>query len=162
MQGVEIDVKDEDLVEQIEKLREVARAAAEEGDGLVLIGHQGTYPTHVPDVVLVHGAVDGLASVGVALVGELPVAVDGLVPAPSQLSADRGLSRARQAVDQIVAPTHAGSINPVPRCGNVRSSQHTDDTCGLDSTATERTEQPNCGVRGGTWTPTPITTSWAL
>ena len=40
VQGFEIDVEDKDLIEQIDEPREVARAAAEEGGGLVLFGHQ--------------------------------------------------------------------------------------------------------------------------
>ena len=115
VQGFEIDVEDKDLVEQIDEPQEVARAAAEEGDRLVLFGHQGLYSTHVPDVMLVHGAVDRFASLGIALVGEVPVTVYGVVATPVQLSADHGLPGAGHALDQVVAYAHRGSISPVPR-----------------------------------------------
>ena len=67
LQGAKIDVEDEDFVKQVNELREVARAAAEERSGLVLFSHQGLYSTHVPDVVLVPCAVDRLARFGIAL-----------------------------------------------------------------------------------------------
>lgn len=55
-------------------------------------------------------------SLGVALVGKFPVAVDGLVATPVQLSAHRGLPRSGDALDEKVADTHRASIGR-PRGG---------------------------------------------
>ena len=120
VQGVDIDIEDEDLVEQIDEPREVAGAAAEERDGLVPFGHQGPNSTHVPEVMLMHGAVDRYAGLGIALVGKVPVTVDRVVATPVQLSADRGLPAPGDALNQVIAHAHGGSISPVPRWSNVR------------------------------------------
>ena len=45
----------------------------------------------VPDVLLVQGRVSRFARLGITLIGEFPVTVDGLEASPSQFSADRGL-----------------------------------------------------------------------
>lgn len=112
VQGFEINVEDEDPVEQIDELREVARASAEERDGLLMICHQSPHTPDVPDVVLVRSGIGRFTSRGVALVREFPVAVDGLVATPVQFSAHRGLPRSGDALDEIVADTHQGSIQP--------------------------------------------------
>jgi len=112
VQGVAINVEDEHLVEQIDELREVARASAEERDGFLMVCHQSPNSPHVPDVVLVRSGIGRFTSFGVALVRKFPIAVDGLVAAPVQFCAYRGLPRSGYAFDEIVADTHRGSIGP--------------------------------------------------
>ena len=82
VQGVEIDVEDEDLIEQVDELREVARAATEEGDALAMVGDQGLHAAHVPDVVFVRCLPRGLTSSRIALMGQFSVTVNGVVTAP--------------------------------------------------------------------------------
>ena len=110
VQHFEIYVKDEHCVEQIDELRKVAGTSAEEGEGLMMVGHQSSHSNQVPDVVPVHGALDRFTSRGVALIGKVPIAVDGLKATPGQLLADSGLPRSRDALDEIVACTHRSSI----------------------------------------------------
>ena len=106
VQGFEIDVEDEDLIEQVDELREVARAATEEGDALAMVGDQGLHAAHVPDVVFVRCLPRGLTSSRIALIGQFSVTVNGVVAASFQLFTDRGLARARDAFDQVVAYAH--------------------------------------------------------
>lgn len=112
MQGFEINVEDEHLVEQIDELRGVARASAEERHGLLMVCDQRPHSSDVPDVMLVDSGIGRFTSLGVALVRKLPVAVDGLVATPVQLEAHRGLPRSGDAFDEIVADAHPGSIQP--------------------------------------------------
>ena len=70
---------DEDSVEQVLKLREVPRAAAEEGEALTLVGDQGPDSVHVPDVMPVRRhVVRRLARFRVALIGQVGVTIDGV------------------------------------------------------------------------------------
>jgi hypothetical protein len=85
VEGVRVDVEDEDLVEDIEDHVEVAGATAEEGCALLSIGSHRSDAVDVPDVVLVVGRVGRLTCSGFALVGELCVTVDCLVAAALQL-----------------------------------------------------------------------------
>lgn len=112
LQAVEIDVEDEDFVEQIDELGEIAGAAAEEGDVLVPVGDQALHSTHVPDVVLVRCATCGLTSLRIALKGQFPITVERVVATSVQLSAHRGLASAGNAFDQVVAHAYRSSINP--------------------------------------------------
>ena len=96
--------------------REVARTSAEEGDGLTRVFHQRPHAVHVPEVVLMDGAVEGFAGLRVALVGKLPVSVDRVVATTGQLVAHRGLARAGDALDQVVADTHRASIQDCAVC----------------------------------------------
>lgn len=85
LQRGKVHFEDKDAVEQIDELREVPRATAEERHRLALVGGQGPDPLHIPDVVLVRGALDGITGLRVPPVGQLAVAVDGVVTAPLQL-----------------------------------------------------------------------------
>lgn len=78
-QSVQVDLQDEDFVEQVLELREVPRAAAEEGEALPLVGDQGSDSVHVPDVMPVrrHG-VRRLTRFWVPLIGQVGVTIDGV------------------------------------------------------------------------------------
>lgn len=54
VQRVEIDVENENPVEYIDKAGEISRAAAEEGDRIVLFGDHGFDFIDVSNVMLVH------------------------------------------------------------------------------------------------------------
>src|SRR6478735_3127615 len=106
IQGVEVDVEDEDAVEELDECREVPGTTAEECDLFTLVRDQGPYCGDIPDVVLVAATLDRLPSFRVALVGQLAVAMDGVVAAPLQLLANGGLAGAGEAFDQVVPPAH--------------------------------------------------------
>ena len=53
MQRGEVHFEDEDFVEQVDELREVPRATAEERSRMVAVSDEGSHLVHIPDVVLV-------------------------------------------------------------------------------------------------------------
>lgn len=87
MECVAVDVEDEDFIEHVEELVEVAGAPAEEGGALVAVGCDGSYEIDVPDVMFVVGGPAGFTCVWVALVREFSVAVDRVVATLRQLAA---------------------------------------------------------------------------
>src|SRR6476659_2307627 len=79
VQRVQIDLQDEDAVEQVLELREVTRAAAEEGDALILVGDQGSDFVHVPDVMpMRRHAVRRITRLRIPLIGQVGVTIDGV------------------------------------------------------------------------------------
>ncbi len=66
---------------------------------MTLVGHQSSDLVDVPDVMLVGETIQGLTGFGIALVGQVHVAMDGVVAAPSQLVSDRGFAGAGNAFD---------------------------------------------------------------
>jgi len=71
------------------------------------VGDQRSHFLHVPDVVLVSDAFHRFASLRIAPIRELAVAMDGVVPAALQLIANGSLAGAGKAFDQIIPPAHA-------------------------------------------------------
>ncbi len=110
VQRLEVDLEDEDRVEQLDEPRGVAGAAAEEGDRLVPFGDHRAHPVHVPEVVLVAAVLGRLPGLGITLVGQLGVTVDGVHPSPAQLAAHRGLAGARDALDEVVPDAHPWTL----------------------------------------------------
>jgi hypothetical protein len=92
VEDVQVDLKDEDPVEDIDEAFEVSRTATEEGLGNALIGSQGPYLARVPYVVLVGVTRQRLAGCRIALVGELCVAIDGVISALAKRVANRRLA----------------------------------------------------------------------
>ena len=121
-QGVQVDLEHEDVVEQVDEVREVAGAAAEEGHGRTVVGDQLADPTDVPEVVLVQGGVDRPPGRRVSLVGEVGVTVDGVVTASPQLVAHGGLPGPGHALDQVVADAHGRSITATGEQNATRES----------------------------------------
>jgi len=66
---------------------------------MTLVGHQSSDLVDVPDMMLVGEAIQGLTGFWIALIGQVPVAMDGVVATPSQLVADRGFAGAGNAFD---------------------------------------------------------------
>ena len=92
MECVAVDVEDEDFIEHVEKLVEVAGAPAEERGALVAVGCDGSNEIDVPDVMFVVGGVGGFTCLWVALVRQFSVAVDRVVATSRQLAAYRSLA----------------------------------------------------------------------
>jgi hypothetical protein len=92
MECVAVDVEDEDFIEHVEELVEVAGAPAEESGALVAVGCDGSHEIDVPDVVFVVGGAGGFTCLWVALVREFSVAVDRVVATFLQLAAYRSLA----------------------------------------------------------------------
>ena len=89
---VAVDVEDEDFVEHVEEVAEVAGAPAEERGALVAVGCDGSHEIDVPDVMFVVGGVDGVTGLWVALVRQFSVSVDRVVATLRQLAAHRSLA----------------------------------------------------------------------
>jgi len=68
---------------------------------MVLIGHQSSDLLNVPypGTMLVRVTIHGLPGFWIPPIGQLIIAVDGVVAAPLQLVADRGFTGAGNAVD---------------------------------------------------------------
>src|SRR4051794_31256888 len=90
--------------------RIVPRAPAEEGQRLFAARGQGCDLLNPPDVMLVGPTERRLASLRVALVGEVGVTVDRVVTAPLQFLAHRCLAGATDALDEEVALAHGGTV----------------------------------------------------
>ncbi|QSW22813.1 hypothetical protein J0664_18845 [Rhizobium leguminosarum] len=113
----EIDVENENPVEHIDKAGEISRAAAKEGDGVVVIGDHGFDFVDIPNVMLVHPSdsvgqalmgkpIQRFTSLGIADIRQFPVTVDDVITAPLQLFRHRGFAGAGNAFDQIVLDAH--------------------------------------------------------
>jgi hypothetical protein len=84
VQSVQIDLQDEDPVEQVEEFRGVSRAAAEEGEALILVGDQGSDSVHRPDVMPVRRhVIRRLTRFRVPLIGQVGVTIDGVISTPA-------------------------------------------------------------------------------
>jgi hypothetical protein len=68
----------------------------------------------MPDVALVSEAIRRFTRIRIALIGQFPVTMNGLIAAPLQFSADRSLTGAGNAFDQIVPPAHSGAVLHAP------------------------------------------------
>ena len=64
---------------------------------MTLVRHQSSDLINVPDMMLVGKAIQGLTGFWIALIGQLHVAMDGLVAAPPKLVTDRGFASAGNA-----------------------------------------------------------------
>jgi hypothetical protein len=69
---------------------------------MALIGQQSSDLIDVPDVVLVGRAIQRCTGSRITLIGELSVAMDGVVATPLESIADRRLARAGNAFDEIL------------------------------------------------------------
>ena len=107
LQGVTVDVKDENFIEQLDESREVPRTPAEERHRLITVGNEGANFLQMPDVVLVGEAVQRFTGDRITLIGQLGVTVDRVVAASTQLPEDGGLSRAGHAFNQVIPDPHA-------------------------------------------------------
>lgn len=103
---VAVDGQDEDGVEELDEGRVVARAAAEERGLYAQVGYERSYLCHVPQVVVMAAGLHRCAGGRVAAVGQLTIAMDGMVATPEQLVAHRGLAAGGYAFDEIVLPAH--------------------------------------------------------
>ena len=120
LQGLPIDVENEDLVEQIDEAMEIPRAAAKEGDRMALVGHMGPDLFDIPDMVRLHKGqipvalplrgIQRRARLGIALVSQFAVAMDDMIAAPLQFGGDGGLAGPRDALDQVVPDAHSASL----------------------------------------------------
>src|SRR3954453_23332419 len=99
VQRGKVDLEDEDGVEEVEKLREVPRSTAEEGDRFPLVRGQGFHSVDIPEVVLVPPTHNRLPGFRVALVGPLAGAMNGLVAPPLEFIANGSLAGPGQAFD---------------------------------------------------------------
>ncbi|MGF6230023.1 hypothetical protein QFZ27_003978 [Inquilinus ginsengisoli] len=95
VQRVDIDFGNEDPVKQIDKAGKISGAAAEEGNRVALIRDQGFDFVDIPNMVLMHKAIQRFTSLRITLIRQLPVTIDGVVTAPSQFFTHRGFARAR-------------------------------------------------------------------
>ena len=68
------------------------------------VGDEGSHLLDIPDVVLVCEAFHRFTGVRIAPVGQLAVAMNGVIAAALQLIANGRLSGARKAFDQVIPP----------------------------------------------------------
>jgi hypothetical protein len=102
VQRFKIDLKDEDLIEQIDEEVEVPGTTAEEGSTVCLVGREGPDLLDVPDPMLEGRGVQGLTGPGIAPIRQVLVTVDGVIAPPLQLLGHRGLASTGNASDEIV------------------------------------------------------------
>jgi len=133
VQGCEVDFEHEDRVEEGDEALAVACAAAEEGGGVGLVGDEGADLVLIPDVVAgdeirigavlrTHERVQPCAGDGIALIGQCPVAMHGVMAAPLQFGGGCGLAAAGAAFDEIIPDAHfrlvfAAAAGADPRLG---------------------------------------------
>ena len=110
VQGVTVDLEDEDAVEQVDDVREVPRASAEVRHLGTLVGNEGSYPVQAPHMMLVRAAGHRFTRSRVTLIGQFRIAVDRVVAASLQLPADRRLPRAGHAFNEVVPDAHGRMI----------------------------------------------------
>jgi hypothetical protein len=73
----------------------------------ILVGDQGLYSIHMPNVVLVCQAIRRFTGFRIALVSQFAVTMNGTVAAPLQFIADRSFAGARKAFNQIISNAHS-------------------------------------------------------
>lgn len=105
-QGLQVDLEYEDAIEKVDEGVEVSRPSAEERQRFVVVLDEIADALHIPDVVLVGCPTRALPGLGVALVGQLPVAMHRLEPTSLQLRCHRRLAGTRQPLDQVVPDSH--------------------------------------------------------
>jgi len=110
VQGVEVDLEDENAVKQLNEVCKVPRTPAEECYRRIIAGDQGFYSIHMPNVVLVRAALNRITSFGIALISQFSVTIDGMVAASLQFLTDCSLASARNAINQIVPDAHCWII----------------------------------------------------
>ena len=111
-QRTKLNIENEHGIEQVDGPPEVPRTAAEEGHGVLSIGSDRSYLIEIPEPALAQPRLTvpttavGAMSTGayvvrnrnaglrVTHIGQHAVAMDGLIAAPLQLGADRGLTTA--------------------------------------------------------------------
>src|SRR5215218_8076258 len=101
VQRLQIDLKHENAIPHIDETVGIPGTTAKERCRMVLIGHQSADRRNVPHpgTLLISAFINGFPRFWIAPIGQLPVAVDGVVAAPLQLIADRGFTGAGDAVD---------------------------------------------------------------
>jgi hypothetical protein len=101
IQRIQIDLKHKHGIEQTDEAVSIPGTAAKECCGMVVIGHQSLDLLNVPypSTMLVSVPFHQLPSLEIVPIGQLPVAVDGVIAAPLQLVADRRFPGAGNAVD---------------------------------------------------------------
>src|SRR5690606_31079771 len=97
LQRPKVDFEDEDGVEQVDELREVARPTTEERGRLTPVGDPCTDFLDVPDVVLVPEAFHRFTRFGISPVRQFAITMDGVVAAALQLVTDGRLASAGKA-----------------------------------------------------------------
>ena len=75
-----------------------------------MVGDQGFYFIYMPNVVLVSEVIRRFTSFRIALIGQFPIAMNGLVATPLQFIADRCFAGAGEAFDQIISNAHCQMI----------------------------------------------------
>ena len=78
---VQIDLKKENAIEQIDEAVKIPGTAAKERYAVTLIGHQTSNLIDVPDAMLVGEAIQGLTGYWIALISQLIVTMDDMVAA---------------------------------------------------------------------------------
>ena len=101
IQCIHIDLKHKHCIEQTDEAVGIPRTAAKECCRMVLIGDQSSDLLNVPypTTMLVSASIHGFSSLEIAPIGQLLIAVDGVIAAPLQLVADRRFTGAGNAVD---------------------------------------------------------------
>jgi hypothetical protein len=110
VQCVEVDIKDEHAVEQAYKLREIPGTTTEKRCRVSLVGDQSFHFVYMPDVVFVRGDIPRLSRFRIAYVSEFAVTMNGMVAAPLQFVADRGLAGTGKTLDQVVPRAHSWNL----------------------------------------------------
>ena len=108
VQRSQIDRKHENAIPHIAETVGIPGTTAKEGCRMGVIGQQSADRRNVPHPgTLRSGAPrNGRAGFWLAPIGQVPVAVDGVVAAPLQFVADCGFTGAGNAVDDVVLATH--------------------------------------------------------
>jgi hypothetical protein len=117
---VKVNFKDKNAVKQIDELCSIPRSTAEKRDRLIPVGDAGLYFIYMPNVVrgnegrraLVRAAIRRCTGFRMALIGQFPVTMNGMVAAPLQFGADRRLAGAGNACNQIIPHAHGWRIPP--------------------------------------------------
>ena len=115
VQGLNVYIEHENLVEKVQEFVEIARAATEEGGRMGGVGSNSADLVDTPDPVGVSPndairacgwSCECLARLGVADIGQDPVTMDDMVASPLQFGSDRRFPSAGTAFDQIVLDSH--------------------------------------------------------
>lgn len=106
LQRVPVNFEDEYLVEHVDETSEISRAATEKGFAVSSVSRNRADKINVPDMVLMRQARQRLSGLRTALISQFAIPVDRVIAAALQFVADRGLSRSRDAFDQVVSNSH--------------------------------------------------------
>ena len=120
VQGLNVYIEHENLVEKVQEFVEIARAATEEGGGMGGVGSNSADLVDAPDPVGVspNNAVrafgwpcECLARLGVADIGQDPITMDDMVAPPLHFGSDTHFPSAGTAFDQIVLDSHSRRLS---------------------------------------------------